>query len=432
VTTATSLRSELSRRAPEPVAQVGRERFDKADREGAVALTLDLVAQLLVLDTLLRFVVGVHDHLVMTRILPGLGLALLLGNAASAGLARSRARERGEDEAVAMGVGLDMGALFLFCFLVVLPMRIAMDSSYPAWQVGMGAAVIAGLGQCLAIFLPDQVRAELAGSAVLSPAGALAFLFLALPAAFGTYTLATGLLAVLALVCLWLVAQVRLDAGVPAGLLVLVACAGAAWLIGMNGAPPRVALLGVNLPGPVPEAVFGAGAFLGSPAWAVVAMGAALFGVASTSRQLAAARDGGGDTSDMTGHVVLGASTLLGAFCGSIVPVAYVDNSVHDPATGARARHVVPVLVLLFALCMTGALAVIVRLLPTEAALAVVVWLGLVSTVRGMNLVGDADAPGPTTRDALVTRERRPRPATPATTEAPRDDVAATAWPSAK
>ena len=51
-----------------------------------------VLAQLLVLDTLLRFVVGVHDHLVMHRILPGIGLALLLGNGASALLARAKER----------------------------------------------------------------------------------------------------------------------------------------------------------------------------------------------------------------------------------------------------------------------------------------------------------------------------------------------------
>lgn len=398
----------LPRNGAAPLLDEPTPRFTRGEADRWIGLTLEHTAQLLVLDTLLRFMVGMHDHLVMSRVLPGVGLALILGNLGAAAIAKRQASDTEQVAVPVLGVGLDMASIFLICFLVVLPMRALTDSSFPAWQVGAAATVLVGLVQCLSIFAPERAMDEMSRAAVLSPVGALAFLFLALPAVFGIFTIATLLLAIVAVVALWVVARVRLEHGLPAGLLVLVVCAWAAWLVGLGGAPTQSAPIGVRLPLPAIEQVFGA-IKLAQPAWLAMGVAAGVFCLASTARQLRTHRDRGGHTTDLVGHSLLGFASVVGGFTGAIVPVTFVELPAVPKANLVRTRFLIPALVVVVALCFTGALAAIVRMLPTEAALAVVVWLGLASAARGMDLY-DLDADDAVKEPApLITRPKRER-----------------------
>src|SRR6476619_6697302 len=76
--------------------------FVRGDIDGFFGLALDNLVQLLLIDTLCRFVLGFPPDLVYGRVLPGAAISILLGNVFYAAQARKLARETGRTDVCAL------------------------------------------------------------------------------------------------------------------------------------------------------------------------------------------------------------------------------------------------------------------------------------------------------------------------------------------
>ncbi|MEO0601568.1 MAG: NCS2 family permease, partial [Myxococcota bacterium] len=125
--------------------------FVRGDIDGFFGLALDNLIQLLVIDSLCRFVLGLPDDLVYGRILPGAAVSLVVGNAYYARQAMQLARTTGRDDVCALPYGINTVSLFAHVFLVMLPAKFAAtaagadDPARVAWQAGLFACLGSGL-----------------------------------------------------------------------------------------------------------------------------------------------------------------------------------------------------------------------------------------------------------------------------------------------
>src|SRR6187397_1050293 len=119
----------------------------RGDIDGFFGLAIDNLVQLLLIDTLCRFVLGFSSELIYTRILPGAAVSILIGNLAYAHQARALARRTHRTDVCALPYGINTVSLIAHVFLVMLPAKAlataagAADPARVAWQAGLGATL---------------------------------------------------------------------------------------------------------------------------------------------------------------------------------------------------------------------------------------------------------------------------------------------------
>jgi AGZA family xanthine/uracil permease-like MFS transporter len=79
----------------------------RGDLDGFVGLALDNLVQLLLIDGLCRFVLGMSPELLYGRVLPGAAMSLLVGNAFYAWQAMKLARATGRTDVCALPYGIN-------------------------------------------------------------------------------------------------------------------------------------------------------------------------------------------------------------------------------------------------------------------------------------------------------------------------------------
>ena len=84
----------------------------RGDVDGFFGLALDNLVQLLLIDTLCRFVLGFPPELVYGRVLPGAAVSILVGNLSYAYQARKLAERTGRSDVCALPYGINRSHSF--------------------------------------------------------------------------------------------------------------------------------------------------------------------------------------------------------------------------------------------------------------------------------------------------------------------------------
>jgi hypothetical protein len=95
----------------------------RGDVDGFFGLALDNLVQLLLIDTLCRFVLGFPPELVYGRVLPGAAVSILVGNLFYAFQARRLAQRTGRTDVCALPYGINTVSLIAHVFLIMLPAK---------------------------------------------------------------------------------------------------------------------------------------------------------------------------------------------------------------------------------------------------------------------------------------------------------------------
>ena len=167
-------RSRSARRASNPVDAPPRgpvfsgpvRWIVRGDIDGFFGLALDNLVQLLLIDSLCRFVLGFPPELVYGRVLPGAAVSILVGNIFYSWQAKKLAARTGRTDVCALPYGINTVSLIAHVFLVMLPAKaLAMKAGLPtpipsrvAWQAGLVATLCSGLIELAGAFVAERVR----------------------------------------------------------------------------------------------------------------------------------------------------------------------------------------------------------------------------------------------------------------------------------
>src|SRR5262245_65970696 len=94
--------------------------FVRGDIDGFFGLALDNLVQLLLIDTLCRFVLGFPPDLIYGRVLPGSAVSILDGNLFYSMQAKKLAERTGRTDVCAMPYGINTVSLIANVFIVIL------------------------------------------------------------------------------------------------------------------------------------------------------------------------------------------------------------------------------------------------------------------------------------------------------------------------
>jgi adenine/guanine/hypoxanthine permease len=326
-------------------------------------------------------VCGLSAEFVVSRVLPGVAASVVAGNVFYAWQARRLAYRTGRTDVTAIPFGINTPTIFAYVFLIMGPVYVRTHSGLAAWQAGVFASLLSGAVQTAGAFCTDWLRRHTPRAALLCPLAGLALAYLCLGFIFGVFEQAAiALLPMIVLFTLY-ASRLRLPGRIPPALVAIgigAALAAALRALHIYNAPlPAAVAPGFYRPHPV-----NAFALLGRrELWSYlpIVVPLAVLDTLGSLQILEAAKIAGDDYRTAPSLLMNGLGTLGAALFGSPFPTSlYLGHASHK-ANGARSGYSALNGFVTVALCTSGLLPLVLRVIPLEVAGPVIVWFGLVT-----------------------------------------------------
>ncbi|MCA9041968.1 MAG: NCS2 family permease, partial [Planctomycetaceae bacterium] len=384
--------------------------FCKGDLDGFFGLFIDNLVQLILIIFLLgQCGIEATSPLLLEFILPGIAMSLLVGNLFYAWQAWRLAKRTERDDVTALPYGINTPSVIIYVYFVILPVATSPGGSPElAWKMGLLACLGSGIIEFLGSFVGSRIRKTTPRAALLSTLAGIAIGFIAMTFALQIYQRPLVAMVPLGIIMLGYFSHYKFPWGLPAGLLAVLTGTLAAWIF------PNV--LPMNLSGPAMDASligssldkvgFYAPQFTGASIWeimtgedkswlgflsVIVPMG--LFNVLGSMQNVESAEAAGDSYSTGTSMAVNGLGSIVAACFGSCFPTTIYIGHPGWKALGARAGYSVLNGIVFTAICLTGVAGLIQSLIPMEAGIAIVLWIGIIITAQAFQATPLQEAP---------------------------------------
>jgi adenine/guanine/hypoxanthine permease len=365
--------------------------FVKGDFEGFFTLGVDNMVVLLLMSTLCLGVLGFSDELFFYRILPATAVGLIIGNLFYSYQAHKLAKKENRDDVCALPYGTSILTVIVFGFLIMFPTQqkaladgLSKDEAdLIAWYAGIIACYGSGLIEFFGSFFVQRIQRVTPRAALLVAIGGIGLAFMSMGFVFRTYTYPLIGFPTLALVFVFFFAGMKNKLRIPGGLLVILTGTAISWGLYAFGLPTVVpvgelntAIIGLNLPIPVVSELRSAFKYLYEFLPIILPMGF-IFLIGSI-QNIESAAASGDNYKARPAMLVSGAGTLAAAFFGSPFPTSIYLGHPGYKKMGSRAGYSTLNGVVWSLVSFTGTLSLITYVIPIEAGMAVLVWLGIV------------------------------------------------------
>ncbi len=370
--------------------------FSRGDSEGFVVAFVNNLVQLLILAPLCTGVLGFSPALIYGRILPGVAISFLVGNLFYAWQALQLARREGRTDVTALPYGISTPGLFAHVFLVMLPAKqlaLARGLADPerfAWHAGLVACLLGGVLEFGCAFIADRIRRHTPPAAMLATLAGVGLGFLGLAFFFQAFAAPVIGLVMMVLVFVVFFGRMKFRGGVPATVVILAAGTALAWATGLApvggpGAQP-LAHFRIYFPVPVPGELWAA--FFGGHiiAYLSVIIPIGLLGVLASLQNIESAAAAGDNYPVRPSLIINGLGTIAAACFGSPFPSSIYIGHPAWKKLGARAGYSVLNGVGITLVCLTGSMALLTWLIPAEAGIAIILWIGIIIAAQAFEV----------------------------------------------
>jgi AGZA family xanthine/uracil permease-like MFS transporter len=373
--------------------------FVSHDLDGFFGLAVDNLVQLIVIAGLCTAVCGMPKELVFERILPGAAVSVVVGNLFYAWQARRLMERTGRNDVTALPYGINTPSVFAYVFLVMAPVYRSTGSAELAWKVGLVACLGSGLIEFGGAFVADWVRKRTPRAALLSTLAGIAVTFIAMEFAFQIFERPMIAFAPLGILLLQYLTGLRYPLGIPGGFLAVLVGAGLAWLSGLFDTPMmdaskiQPALEEIRFHAPQLSIAGWLEAWKEGWTYLSVILPMGLFNVIGSLQNIESAEAAGDEYPAAPSLAVNGLGTLLAAAFGSCFPTTIYIGHPGWKRMGARAGYSIYNAVFISLICFLGAMPLVLSLVPIEAGVPVVLWIGIIITAQAFQTTPREHAP---------------------------------------
>lgn len=344
-------------------------------------------------------VCGLPESLVVGTILPGAALSILFGNLFYSWQARQLAIRTGRDDVTALPYGINTVSLFAFIFLIMAPVYAETKSPTLVWQAGLVACFASGVMEIIGAFVGDWLRQHTPRAALLSALAGIAITFIAMGFIFQIFASPAIAFIPMAIILVGYAARIKWPYHLPAGLIAVIVGVALAWGFKLFGFdywhPPQLTSnFGFHVPRPVPKDVW---ELLFDPiAWrylaVIIPMG--LFNVIGSLQNLESAEAAGDVYSTKSSLLVNGFGSIIAAFFGSAFATTIYIGHPGWKVMGARSGYSALNGIVITLLCLFGGVSLVMRVIPIEATLGILLWIGVIITAQAFQEVPKEHAAG--------------------------------------
>jgi AGZA family xanthine/uracil permease-like MFS transporter len=302
-------------------------------------------------------------------------------------------------------------SLFAFVFLVMLPVKLAAqgagmsesDAARLAWQLGLAACLLSGVIELIGALVAERVRRATPRAALLSTLAGIAVSFIAIDFAIKTFAAPLVAMLPLGIILTTYFSHTRLPWRVPGGAWALLLGSAAAWLLAAAGQPSPVsaARLGeavrtVGCHWPVPvigDLLEGLAHPLLRQYLVPVVLPMGLFNILGSLQNIESAEAAGDSYPTLPSLAVNGFGSVVAACVGSCFPTTIYIGHPGWKRLGARSGYSVLNGVFFAAVALGGLTYLINAIVPMEAGMAIVLWIGIIITAQAFQATPPEHAP---------------------------------------
>ena len=370
--------------------------FVKRDLDGFFGLAVDNAVQILLIVNLLPIACGMPLEFIYQKILPGTALSVLFGNLFYSFQAYRLAKKEGRPDATALPYGINTLSLFAFIFFVMAPVYQQTKSAELAWQMGMVACLLSGVIEFFGAFIAPWVRRWTPRTSLLSALAGIAIAFIAMDFAFQCFEHPFIALIPLAIILLQYFSRIRFPMGISGGLVAVMVGGILAWALGLMDFE-KLAAARTEIKFYSPPLYYSSlyDLLIKGAAWKyltiIIPMGVFnLFGSLQNLESAEAAGDRYGNVSSLT---VNGLGSMLAAVLGSCFPTTIYIGHPGWKSLGARSGYSTLNGIFIATLCLTGLVQLMAAMIPVEAGIGIVLWIGIIIVAQAFQSTGYRHAP---------------------------------------
>ena len=367
--------------------------WKKGDIAAFFALFTNNLTNIITFTALLTMA-GLPVGLVVGRIAPAFGLAILITSSMYVWFARRLAAKEGRGDVVALPSGPSAPSIFTVTFLVILPVYSTTQDAEFAVGIGLVWGFLEGLILFVGSFFGDLLRRAVPRSVLLACLAGLGLLLLAMNPMLQTFQFPVIAFVVLVIVFMNWFGRSPLLGKVPTGLLLLIVGTAAAWAFGLQTPeavqaalvhagwhPPQVSITNFI------DGVAHAGPYLAS------AVPLALANYVFDLENIEAAEAAGDHYRARPVMLVNGGATMIGALMGNPYPVTvYIGHTAYKEM-GAGIGYTMLNGITMFAVGLFGMSALLLSIVPMAAIAPILIYIGIVTAAQSVRETPKVELP---------------------------------------
>ena len=357
-------------------------------------LGINSLLNILVLSGLMLGVVQMPEEIVFKRIVPAVGVMLLISNIYYAFMARRLAIKTGRSDVTAMPAGPSVPHMFIVAFVIMLPVRISTGDPIKAWEAGLAWMFIEGLVNLMGAFVAPYIRKLTPRAALLGTLAGVSIAFIAISPAMQIFLIPWIGLVSLAIVLGGWFAGVKFPFNLPAGLIAIAVGTGLGWLTGVMRIGPlqeSIAQLGLAFPLPAVDHLFAGFGNLAPLLVTAIPFGVYDFIEAMDNVESAAAA---GDEYNVREVLIVdGVGSLVGTMLGSPFANAVYIGHPGWKKVGGRMGYSVATGLLVITVTLLGIVPLLLNLIPLVAILPILLYIGALIGAQAFQATPRAHAP---------------------------------------
>ncbi len=349
---------------------------------------------ILVLTGLLIGVVQVPADVVFGRILPAVGVMLLVSNLYYWRMGRRLAYRTGRTDVTAMPAGPSVPHMFIVVLIVMLPVRVVTGDPILAWQAGLAWAFIEGVVELTGVLVAPAIRRITPRGALLGTLAGVSLAFISMTPAMRVF-----MQPVIGLICLGIVfggwfAGVRFPWGLPAGLVAVGVGTVLGWATGvMSPAAVGESLSQFRLSLPVPEIGNLVAGFRGLEPLLATAIPFGIYNFIEGTNNVESAAAAGDEYNVREVLAVDGIGSMAGALLGSpMVSAVYIGHPGWK-AVGGRTGYSFATAVLVATVTFLGIVPFLLSVIPLAAIYPILLYIGALIGAQAFQTSPGSHAP---------------------------------------
>lgn len=364
------------------------------DWDAFFGLGTNSILNILVLSGLLLDVVNLPRELVFGRIIPAVGVMLVISNVYYAFMARRLAIRTGRNDVTAMPAGPSVPHMFIVVLLIMLPVFLRTGDPILAWQAGLAWNFIEGSVEVVGAFIAPSIKRITPRAALLGTLAGISIAFISMrPAQQIWLTPWIGLISLAIVIGGWM-AGVRFPFRAPAGLLAIGVGTAIGWISGIMDAGALAETLrqfSIGFPRPAVAEVFAG--FADVAPLLVTAIPFGIYDFMEAMNNVESANAAGDDYSVKEVLLVDGIGSLVGTLLGSPFPNAVYIGQPGWKKVGGRIGYSLATGVLVATVSILGIIPLLLQIIPLVAVLPILLYIGALIGAQAFQVTPSTHAP---------------------------------------
>ncbi|CQR47303.1 hypothetical protein BN1058_01612 [Paraliobacillus sp. PM-2] len=367
--------------------------WQRSDIDGFFGLFTNNLTNLLVMAGLLVGV-GIPADITFGSILPAVGLSIFASSMIYSWMAYGLAKKEQRNTVTALPSGTSVPHMFLIVYLIMGPVFRETGDPYIAWFAGLAWGIIEGMIELLGSIIGPKIRNILPRAAMLGSLAGASITFIVMTPAMQTFDLSYIGFVSLAIILLGWFGKVTFPFRLPVGLVAIIIGTTIGWITGYMDFSTMISSasdIQIGIPTFSIERIVNG--FSEAAPFIVAAIPLGIYNMFETIDNIESAEVAGDYYNTRAAMIADGSTSILASLFGSPFPTAVFIGHAGWKEAGARIGYTWLTGTTILFITWFGLISFLLTIIPLEAILPILIYVGLVIGAQAFQQVESKYAP---------------------------------------